>query len=408
MGVMEATTLGRPIVHPREAADTGGIRLLSIAHAVNDANASALPAIIPWLVSHQGLNLATAATLVLAMNLSSSVVQTLFGYLSDKRSFMWIIPIGMLLASAGTAAIGFAPSFPLMLLGALVSGIGAAAFHPESSRFANYFSGIKRAATGMSWFTLGGYVGFALGPIVVTPMLLAFGLHGVAVLFVPAVILALMIWRSRENFENAQAHAHRTRRERVGVDNWKGFSILAVAVSLRSMTFSAALTFAPIFAIRVTHVDHALASAALAVLLIAGAAGTVFGGRFADRMDRRRVVAISLTLTAVFAAAIVLCGTYAPSFPLFVVLAIAFGLSLGLSASVIVVIGQEYLPKRIGIASGMTLGLAVTIGGLGAPIFGAIGDRYGLVAVFSVVCVITVLSLFVSLFMPRLHARAAS
>jgi FSR family fosmidomycin resistance protein-like MFS transporter len=401
---MEATTLGRPLTHVEEGADSRGIRLLTIAHAINDANQSALPAIIPWLISHRGLSLATAATLVLAMNLSSSVVQPLFGYLSDKRSFAWSIPIAIMLASFGTACIGLAPTLPLMLVGALIAGIGSAAFHPEASRFANYFAGAKRAATGMSWFTLGGYLGFALGPIIVTPLILTFGLHGTAFMMLPAAIASFYLWRNLPNFEAARARAHRARRERVGEDNWKGFSILSLVVVLRSTTFFAAVTFTPIFALRVTHVDHVLASVALAILLIAGAAGTVWGGKIADRIDRRRVVSLSLALTALSAIAIALCGTYAPSYALYVPLAIAFGFSLGISASVIVVIGQEYLPKRIGVASGLTLGLAVTIGGLAAPFFGTIGDRFGMVAIFAVVTIFAAMSLIGSFFMPRVHA----
>ena len=404
---MEATTLGRPISHAAEAPDDSGIRLLAVAHAINDANASALPVIIPWLVTHQGLSLATAATLVLATNLSSSAVQTLFGYLSDKRSFAWSIPVAMLLTTLGTAFIGFAPTFPLMLLGALISGIGSAAFHPEASRFANYFSGVKRAATGMSLFTFGGYLGFAAGPIVTTPAILLFGLHGTALLLFPAPIVAVLLWRRLPQFEMVRAQAQSAQRERVGVDNWKGFSVLAVAVSLRSMIFSAAVTFTPIFAMRVMHADHVLASAVLAVALIGGSIGTVYGGRIADRIDRRRVVMLSLALTTLFCIAYVLCGMYAPWLALFAPLAFGFGFSLGLSAGVIVVIGQEYLPKRIGVASGLTLGLAVTIGGLGAPMFGAIGDHYGLVAVFAAVAVFAVLSLVSSLILPRVHALAA-
>uniref|UniRef100_E6PGF4 Major facilitator superfamily MFS_1 n=1 Tax=mine drainage metagenome TaxID=410659 RepID=E6PGF4_9ZZZZ len=150
---------------PFPVADAGidrrGISLLSIAHIVNDANQSAIPAMIPWLISHRGLNLATAATLVLAMNLSSSVVQPFFGHWSDRRSMPWIIPAALVLACTGTAAIGLAHSLPMMWLAALIAGIGTAAFHPESSRFANFFAGAKRA-TGVSIFTLGGYLGFAV------------------------------------------------------------------------------------------------------------------------------------------------------------------------------------------------------------------------------------------------------
>lgn len=386
--------------------DRPAIGLLAAAHVFNDANQSVLPALIPWLIAHRGLSLTSAAMLVLAMNLSSSVVQPLFGHLSDRRSLAWVIPVALVLATAGTAAIGFSPNMPLMLLGALVSGIGIAAFHPEASRFANYFGGTQRA-TAMSWFTTGGYLGFAVGPIVVTPLLLAFGLHGTAWLLVPTVVLAALVVRNLPRFEGARAAAHGMGRRREGRDDWHGFGVMAGVVALRSAVFFAAVTFTPVYAIAVTHVDKALASVALAVMLLGGAAGTLWGGQLADRFGRRRVVQASLVLTTLLAGAIVVAGALHPAFWLFVVLAVAFGVAIGLSAGVVVVLGQEYLPQRIGIASGMTLGLSATIGGFAAPLFGAIGDHRGLVAVFAAATLFAALSLFASAFMTepaRSHA----
>jgi FSR family fosmidomycin resistance protein-like MFS transporter len=380
--------------------DRKGIGLLSLAHVINDANQSALPAIIPWLIAHRGLSLTAAATLVLAMNLSSSVVQPVFGHLSDRRSLAPVIPASLFLATLGTAIIGFAPSMPLMFAGALISGIGVAGFHPEASRFANYFAG-ERRATGMSWFTTGGYLGFAIGPIVITPLLLAFGLHGTACLLVPGAILAALLIRDLPRFAAARAHAHRAHRQRAGRNDWRGFSIMSAVVALRSTVFFAAVTFTPIFAIAVTHVDKAVAEIALAAMLLAGAGGTLYGGRLADRVDRRRVVVLSLIFTTVFGAAIVTVGRLLPEFGVLVPLAMAFGFAMGLSAGVIVVMGQEYLPQRIGIAAGMTLGLSVTIGGLAAPLFGAIGDHYGLVPVFGAATLFSLAALIASAFMPR-------
>ena len=388
-----------------DGTDRRGLLLLSIAHVVNDANQSALPAIIPWLATHRGLSLASAATLVLAMNLSSSIVQPLFGHLSDRRSLAWVIPVAVFLATIGTACIGLAPSLPYMLLGALISGIGVAAFHPEGSRFAKYFAG-ARHGTGMGWFTVGGYLGFAAGPIVITPLILIFGLHGTAFLVLPGIVIAALVARELPRMEAVRATAHRARRERSGHDDWRGFSILTGVVALRSMTFLAAVTFMPVFAMSVMHVSATLGSVALMILLLGGAAGTVWGGNLADRFDRRRVVGASLVLTALLGAAVAAAGHFAPSYALLLPLALALGIAIGLSASVIVVLGQEYLPSRIGIASGVTLGLAVTIGGLSAPAFGAIGDRYGLVAVFAGVALFALASLAGSFFLPRPAATA--
>jgi FSR family fosmidomycin resistance protein-like MFS transporter len=387
------------------AADRRGISLLAVAHVVNDANQSALPAILPFLIAHRGLSLAVAATLVLAMNLSSSVVQPLFGYWSDRRSMAWVIPASVVVACCGTAAIGLAPTLPLMLLAALVAGIGVAGFHPEGSRFANYFAGSQRAV-GMSWFSVGGYGGFALGPILVTPLLLAFGMHGTVFLIVPGLIVAGFLARDLPRFERARRDAQRQRAAHAGVDDWRGFAILSAVVAVRSATFFAGVTFLPLFAIAVMHADNVQGSAALAAMLLTGVGGTLLGGRIADRRGRRRVVVLSTILTSMAAAAIAFAGAHVVSLPLLFLLAAAFGFSVSLSASVLVVLGQEYLPSRIGVASGMTLGLSVTIGGLAAPMFGAIGDHYGLVTVFLVVTGFAILAFLGSLFLPRLRREA--
>jgi FSR family fosmidomycin resistance protein-like MFS transporter len=381
-------------------ADRSGLFLLTAAHLMNDINQGVLPAMIPWLVTHRGLSLALAATLTLAANLFGSIVQPLFGYISDKRPSAWVIPVSIFLATGDTALIGFAPTLPMMLAGAVVSGIGVAAFHPESSRFSNYFAGRKRAS-GMSTFTVGGYLGFAVGPIVAAPLILAFGLPGVAFLLIPAAVVAGLLVRELPRFNEVRQTVHRVHRQRSGSDDWRGFSLMGVVVALRSTTFLAAVTFTPVFIMRVSGVHAVFGSFALFALLLGGAIGTMYGGRLADRIDRRRVITLSLALTAVFGALLALCGTYFHAYAVMTLLALGFGVSLGLSAGVLVVLGQEYLPKHIGVASGVTLGLANTIGGLAAPAFGKVGDDFGLVMVYVTIAVFAVLAFGGTFLMPK-------
>jgi FSR family fosmidomycin resistance protein-like MFS transporter len=295
-----------------------------------------------------------------------------------------------------------------MLAGAMLMGFAVAAFHPEGSRFSNYFAGRKRSS-GMSFFTVGGFVGFAAGPVLATPLLLAFGLRGVAFLLIPACVVAALLWRELPRFNEVRARAHLEHRERPGRNDWRGFSIMAVVVALRSTTFLAAVTFTPIFVLRVVHVNAFVQSFTLFSLLSGGAIGTMLGGLLGERIDRRRVVTLSMILTAIFGLAIALTGAAFHLVALTVPLAALFGLSLGLSAGVLVVLGQEYLPKSIGVASGMTLGLANTIGGIAAPAFGHIGDQFGLVSVFVTIAIFAVLALGGSLFMPApaLYRRTA-
>lgn len=392
-----APSLASPIATP--SADRASLRLLTVAHGFTDLNQGVLPVMIPFLVNQRHLTLAVAATLVLASNLLGSVVQLAFGHLSDRHATAWVIPAALAVAATGTALVGLAPTFPLMLAGAMLMGFAVAAFHPEGSRFSNYLAGPKRSS-GMSFFTVGGYIGLATGPVLATPLLLVFGLKGVALLAIPAFVVAALLVRALPYFNHVRHTAQHAHRERPGRNDWRGFSIMSVVVGLRSTTFLAAVTFLPIFVLRVVHANAFVQSFALFALLVGGAAGTMLGGVLGDHLDRRRVVALSMLLTTLCAVAIAYTGAL-PWAALIVVLAALFGTSLGLSAGVLVFLGQEYLPKRIGVASGVTLGLANTTGGIAAPAFGHIGDIFGLVSVFVTIAIFAFLSLGASLVMPK-------
>ena len=138
-----------------EGVDRRAMTTLSAGHLFTDISQGAIPAMLPFLLATDHLNYAAVSALVLAATISSSVIQPLFGHLSDRISLPWLMPIGPALAGLGVALAGFAPSYALTFAAIVVSGIGVAAFHPEGSRFANYVSGARRAS-GMSLFSVGG------------------------------------------------------------------------------------------------------------------------------------------------------------------------------------------------------------------------------------------------------------
>lgn len=379
--------------------DRRGLATLCVAHIVNDLNQSAIPAILPMLIARDHLSLAKAATLILAMNLSSSVVQPFFGYWSDRRSLAWVMPFAILLACAATASLGWLHAYPAMFLAAMIAGLGVAAFHPEGSRYANYCSGSRRA-TGMSIFSLGGYGGFALGPVLITPLFLAMGLHGTALLVVPGLLVMLLFAVELPHLKSLRP-AQTTHAMTGTRDDWRSFWWLAIVVSLRSTAFFGIVTFLPLFTIHALHASTAVGNAALTTMLFAGIGGTLLGGRLADKHDRRTIVALSIAGVCVLCGAIALAGALHAALWIAFTLDALLGFFIALSASVLVVIGQELLPTRIGIASGVTLGLAVSVGGIGAPLYGMIGDRAGLPAVFAAIAAVAVVALAGTALLPR-------
>ncbi|MHB1836321.1 MAG: MFS transporter, partial [Solirubrobacteraceae bacterium] len=169
---------GRP-----QRVNRRAMAVLSAGHMFTDVGQGSIPALLPFLLVRDHLSYASASALVLAATISSSVIQPLFGHISDRRSLPWLLPLGPLVGGLGIGLIGIMPSFGLTFAAVLVSGVGVAAFHPEGSRFAHYVSG-ERRSSGMSLFSVGGNIGFALGPAIMTPAVLTLGMHGTLVVIV--------------------------------------------------------------------------------------------------------------------------------------------------------------------------------------------------------------------------------
>ena len=201
------------------------------------------------------------------------------------------MPLGVLLAGCGMALVGVAPSYPLILLCVVLSGIGVAAFHPEAARFANYVSGSGRAR-GMSFFSVGGNAGFALGPAVTTPLVLLFGLPGSLFLALPAVVMAAVLFHELPRMLAFRPEAVESEGETVAdaPEHWWPFARMIGVVMVRSFVYFGLVAFVASYYERVLDVSPALGNTALTLMLFGGAAGTLTMGPLADRFGRRTVV----------------------------------------------------------------------------------------------------------------------
>ena len=176
------------------ARDRRGLAVLATGHLWADFLQGAVPALLPFLIAERGYSYAAAGALVLASSIGSSLVQPLFGIASDRFSLPWLMPAGLAIGGAGLATVGLTESYAATVAAVAVSGLGVAAFHPEGARYANYVSRGQRGR-GMSMFSLGGNAGFALGPLLVTPAVLAFGLHGTLLALIPLWLAAGLLAR---------------------------------------------------------------------------------------------------------------------------------------------------------------------------------------------------------------------
>ncbi|WP_308401267.1 MFS transporter [Streptomyces sp. AC512_CC834] len=347
------------------------IVLLSLGHACVDVYQGTVAALVPYFVAERAYTYAAASGVVLAASLLSSLVQPLFGALTDRWALPWLLPLSTLTAGAGVALGGVTGSYAFTLAAIAVGGVGVAAYHPEAARAARAAAGGSHTA--MGWFSLGGNAGFALAPPLVWAVVGAGGLGASPLLVVPAVVGAVLCGAAVRSAAGAgRASGGRTAVAR-GTDDWPSFLRLTGAVVCRSVVFVGLSTFVSLYVRERVGGGSAAGTVALFVLYLGGAVGTVAGGRLADRHGRLKVVRLSYVLSVLAVAGVVLVP--GPAVYLCVALTSA---GLYVPFSLHITLGQDYLPRRVGTASGVTLGLTVSVGGLAAPAVGALADATSL------------------------------
>ncbi|MET7728414.1 MFS transporter [Streptomyces mirabilis] len=347
------------------------IIMLSVGHACVDIYQGAVASLVPFFVAERAYSYAAVSGIVLAASVLSSVAQPVFGLLTDRWAMPWILPVSTVLGGLGIALSGLSGSYPLTLVFVAVSGVGVAAYHPESARVARLVSGGSHTA--MGWFSVGGNLGFAAAPLMVTAVVASGGLRLSPLLVLPALAGGLLCLPALRALRRKTALDGSRTTAALGTDDKASFLKLSLAVVFRSVVFVGLSTFISLYARQRTGGGTAAGTAALFVLYIGGALGSVLGGSLANRWDRVTVARWSYLLTIPAVAGTVFVP--GPAFYLFVALTSA---GLYIPFSLQVTLGQDYLPTRVGTAGGITLGPTVSIGGLVSPLIGTVADATSL------------------------------
>ena len=369
-----------------------GIALISSAHVVDDAYQGVVPALLPFLVAERHYSYAAVSGLTLAATLLSSVAQPVFGWWTDRRPRRWMIPAGILTAATGVASVGLFSSYLVTWLVIALSGLGIAAFHPEAARAARLAAGNSNRA--MSVFALGGNAGFALGSLITAPVLLLAGLRGTVLLIVPALVMVVILVTRLTTILDRPGQ-RRTAVLPTGVDDWPAFLRLTSVVVVRAVLFFGLTSFLALYFIHELGASPGVGGASLTLFLVAGGIGTLLGGWVADRHGRLTSIRLGFVLTALAMAGLVL----STSLPLVLVFVALTGIGTFMPFSVFVILSQDYLPNRIGTASGVTIGLAVSIGGLFSPLLGWLADSTSLRFTLSTLIALPILALLLSALM---------
>src|SRR5258705_386316 len=399
-----ATAVPLPAIAAEGAArvrpDMRLLGLLALGHMVIDINQGSLAAVLPFLKDALRISYTATGVIVLMANITSSLIQPLFGYLADKTARRWILPLSVLLSSLGLGFLGLAPSYWAVLALVMVTGFGVASYHPEGYRTATAVAG-DRKATGVSIFSTGGNIGIALGPPLATALLTGFGMPGTLGMLVPGVVVALLLTAVLPSLSAPAPSVARARASATGAQTMVGaMSFLILVVAIRSWTTLGFTTFRPFYWKAVLHGDPGHVGTLLAVFLGAGAVGTLAAGPVADRVGvRRYVVAVFLLATPLAVGFL-----FAEGWLVFVLLGL-LGFVLVSTFTVSVVLGQAYLPKNPGLASGLIVGFAIGAGGLGASALGWVADHWGLASALWISALMPLAGFLTALFLPEPRSR---
>lgn len=356
------------------------LMLLSMGHLITDLSGGGLVTLLPILRESYGLTYSMAGLIVLVSNLSSSVIQPVFGYISDIASRRWFLLIGPTVSALGIGLVGISGSYPLILLLVMLNGLGVAAYHPEASKVAHEESGNAKGS-GMALFSVGGNIGFGLGPAVMSGIVAFAGVRGTLLLVILGIAMSLVLWgvlRSKggENLDPANPpHTEATASGRFPSEKpvLTALFLLLFVTVFRSWAYGGIFTYLSMYYVDFLGGDPGVAGVLVTLFLISGAVGTLVGGPIADRCGRKPVIAASTIGGGLFFALFLLTSGL-----LSLVFLMVAGFVLISSFAITVVYGQELMPGSVGTASGLMLGFSIGIGGLGIPVLGYVGDVAGI------------------------------
>lgn len=366
------------------------VYLFSIGHFSVDWSQGAIPALLPHFITTCHLNYQDAAALIFANMLLSSISQPIFGYYSDKISRPWFVPLGPILCGICITTLGFTDNYWLIFLCSMLCGFGSSIYHPEGARMVNKISGALKGQA-MGSFSVGGNAGFAVGPLVAG--FCAYTLHsnGLVIFGIVNVIIAALLYhfmpkvlRQVKEADIAETKAHPLEEKH---NDWGAFGRLSVVIFVRSIGFTLCNAFIPIYWIHVLHASPSQGSMALSILFSMGVVITFIGGILADRFGFIRIMRGSflLMVPAMF------FFVNSTDLWLSTVLLIPVAFSLFAPYSPIVILGQTFLGKNVGFASGVTLGLSTTMGGLFSPVVGWCADQWGIPSALQILWICAVI-----------------
>lgn len=375
---------------------------LVLGHLVTDLQGGALPIVLPHLKEIFALSYSQLAAIVLTQNITSSVIQPLFGYLTDKKSLPQLLPYCAALAGAGFAAVGWVSSYEFLLLAVIFIGIASATYHPQASKTVNFLSTKAAKAKNMGLFSLGGNAGMAFGSLGMAFLIsLPGGLHNTIYFLLPGLLVfGLMLKCMPAYIQVNQAYNNRRQAAEVKhTDNnipYLGLLFLLLFIFLRSTIHTGLSTYLPLFFMKFRSCDSSFASMLVSGFLLGGVAGTYIGAVLSDRLGARKIILGSIVCS--IPAIWLINLAVSPVTALAAVIMAGFAI-IGSFATTII-LAQSLLPNNVGMAAGLTIGFSVGMGGFGVTLLGILADNWGLPLVIQLITWLPVAAAIIAVWIP--------
>lgn len=379
----------------------GVLYVLAVSHLVTDLAQGALPVLLPLLQTTFNLTYAQLGALVLMQNLMSSVIQPLFGFITDRVSLPWLLPTGVLISGVGMTLTGFMPSYPLLLMVIIIGGLGIASFHPQGSKTVHFVSAATAKGRSMAVFSVGGNLGMALGALFMTFLLTQpGGLANTRYFFIPAATVAVLLFivHPTAGVNTAAAAVKQSNgasATKPGSIRFLPLIILLTYIFLRSTIQNGLMSYIPLYYINYLGGDAAYASYMVSIFLLSGAVGTFLGGTVSDRFGRK----FMLTMSMAILVPLLILYPHTSGLSTMALLTVT-GIVLVSTFAVTIVVAQDMMPQYVGMASGLTIGFSIGLGGLGVTTLGWLADHWGLPMVFEVLSALPLAGLTLALTLP--------
>lgn len=375
---------------------------LALGHMVTDMQAGALPIVLPQLKELFALSYSQLAAIVLLQNIMSSVIQPAFGYITDKRSLPRFLPICAMMAGAGFAFIGWISSYTWLLCNVVCISLASATYHPQASKTVNFLSDDTNRTKNMGVFSIGGNAGMAVGSILMTFLLsLAGGLHNTVYFAIPGVLVMALMMKAMPDYirVNKEHEVQQAQKQASGMNekiSYFALFLILFYIFMRSSIHSGISTYLPLYFMKFRGFEAVFSSSLVSGFLLGGVAGTYVGSVLSDRLGARKILlgSITLSIPAIYCITIATTQAFAMAS---VVLAGFFIIG---SFATTIIIAQCMMPNNVGMASGLTIGFSVGLGGFGVTILGMLADRFGLPVVMQLLVWLPIVAAVTAIWIP--------